>query len=172
MIPPSSLVKLAVSQAINKSASLISYPEKEKGSYTEIVKQMSNELTNNTAKTLKTNETNAKTSPIESSNLDEVVNVGKIVSITLDENISTGYSWHYSIENIDLIRLDSENSQGSEVNSQNNSEPILVGAGSQHTWNFKGMKQGTTKISYRYYQSWKGEKSATKTAEYAIKILE
>ncbi len=151
---------------------IISYPEKEKEIYREIVTQMTNELSRNTVTISKTNETDAKTSPIESSNLNKVVNVGKIVSITLDENITTGYSWHYSIENNDLIRLDSENSQGSETNSQNNSKPNLVGAGSQHTWNFKGMKQGTTKISFKYYRSWEGEKSATKTGEYTIKISE
>lgn len=102
----------------------------------------------------------------------QVVNVGKTVSITLDENITTGYSWHYSIENNDLIKLDSENSQGSETNSQNNSKPNLVGAGSKHTWNFRGEKQGTTKIYFKYYRSWEGEKSATKMGEFTIKIIE
>lgn len=151
---------------------IISYPEKEKNGYTEIVTQMTNELTKNTSSISKTNEIDAKTSAIESSNLNEVVNVGKVVSITLDENITTGYSWHFSIENNDLIKLDSENSQGSETNSQNNSQPNIVGAGSKHTWNFKGVKQGTTKIFFKYYRSWEGEKSATEISEYTIKIIE
>lgn len=133
---------------------------------------MINELTKNNAAGLNAHVINDNTSTIENSNLDKVVNVGKIVSITLDENITTGYSWHYSIENNDLLKLDSENSQGPETNSQNNSKPNLVGAGSQHTWNFKGVKQGTTKISFNYYQSWEGEKSATKTGVYTIKIIE
>lgn len=151
---------------------IISYPEKEKERYMEIVTQMTNELTKNTTTISKTNEIDTKTSTIESSNLNVVVNAGKVLSITLDENITTGYSWHYYIENNDLIKLDSENSQGSETNSQNNSKPNIVGAGSKHTWNFKGVKQGTTKISFKYYQSWNGEKSATKTSEYTIKIIE
>ena len=58
------------------------------------------------------------------------------------------------------------------TNELNNSKPIIVGAGSKHTWNFKGVKQGTTKISFKYYRSWEGEKSATKTSEYTIKIIE
>jgi len=157
---------------------IISYPEKEKESYTGIVTQMINELTKNTTTISNANANananviDANTSTNENFNLNKVVNVGKIVSITLDENITTGYSWHYSIENTDLIKLDSKNSQGSEANSQTKSKPNLVGAGSQHIWNFKGIKQGTTKIFFKYYQSWEGEKSATKTSEYTIKIIE
>ena len=117
-------------------------------------------------------EMDAKTNPVETSNLNEAVNVGEIVTITLDENVTTGYSWHYSIENNDLIKLDSENSQGSETNSQNSSKPDIVGAGSKHTWNFIGVKTGATKISFKYYQSWETEKSAIKTVEYTIKINE
>ena len=117
-------------------------------------------------------EMDAKTSPVETSNLNETVNEGKLVSITLDENITTGYSWHYSIENNDLIKLDSENSQGLETNSQNSSKPNIVGAGSKHIWNFIGVKPGTTKISFKYYRSWETEKSAIKTVEYSIKINE
>jgi hypothetical protein len=39
----------------------------------------------------------SETSNSEISNRNEVLNVGKIFSTTLDENLSTGYIWHYSI---------------------------------------------------------------------------
>lgn len=103
---------------------------------------------------------------------NKTVSIGKTVSITLDENVSTGYSWHYSIENSDLIKLDSESTSDSGTADTKDSKPGMVGAGSKHTWNFKGVKQGTTKIIFKYYRSWEGEKADAKTAEYIIKITE
>ncbi len=151
---------------------IISYPEKEKESYTDIVTKMSDELTKNTKLNPTVNNSDTKTGTTENSNLIQTVSVGKIVSITLDENITTGYSWHYSIENNDLIKFDSDNTQDSETNSTNDSKTVIAGAGSKHTWNFKGVKQGTTKITFNYYRSWKTDKSSVKTAEYTIKISE
>lgn len=103
-----------------------------------------------------------KASVKEISDQNKVLNVGEIVSITLDENISTGYSWYYSIENPDLIKFESENNQ--------DNKPNMPGAGSKHTWDFKVVKQGATKITFKYYQSWVGESSGDKTVVYNINI--
>lgn len=103
---------------------------------------------------------------------NKAVSIGKIVSITLDENATTGYSWHYSIENSDLIKFDSESTSDSGTTDAKDIKPVTVGAGSKHTWNFKGVKQGGTKITFKYYRSWEGEKTDVKTAEYTIKITE
>lgn len=146
---------------------IISYPEKEKekGGYTDIVTKMTNELTENSIKNSKEELVNKKgTNKI--SNLNEVLNLEGIFSTTLDENMSTGYGWYYIIENNEIIKLDSES------NIENNLNELgLAGAGSKHTWNFKGVKQGTTKITFKYYQSWLGERSAAETVEYTIKVI-
>jgi Predicted secreted protein len=145
---------------------ILSYPEKEKESFKDIVTKMSAELTKNTTASTTVTNNDAKISTTDNSGLTLTTSVGKMVAITLDENITTGYSWHYVIENADLIKFDSENTV------ENDSRPGIVGAGSKHTWNFKGIKPGTSKITFKYYRSWETEKSAVNTVEYTIRIME
>lgn len=141
---------------------IISYPENEKESFKDIVTKMSTELTKNAT---------AKTSATDNSSLTLTTSAGKTVAITLDENTTTGYSWHYVIGNTDLIKFDSENTAGSD-SSAASSVPGRVGAGSEHTWNFKGLKAGTTKITFKYYRGWETEKATVNTVEYTVKITE
>lgn len=117
------------------------------------------------------NNDQAKKSTTDNSGLTQTIIVGKTAAITLDENITTGYSWHYVIENPDLVKLDSEKTSDSE-SSDTNAVPGRVGAGSKHTWNFKGVKPGTTKITFKYYPGWETEKSAVNAVEYTININE
>ena len=76
--------------------------------------------------------------------------VGSIFSIDLKGNPTTGYTWHYTIENGDLLQLVSETSMA---------DSGLIGAGSTFTWQFKAQKTGETRIVFKYYRSWEGEAS-------------
>jgi predicted secreted protein len=99
----------------------------------------------------------------ENSSIPNSLNVGETGRVVLKGNPTTGYTWHYTIEDNDIVELDSENAtQDSE----------LIGAGSTYTWNFKALKAGQTKIIFKYYRDWEGEASATadNTVEYLLGV--
>lgn len=91
------------------------------------------------------------------------IKTGETYTITLDENITTGYSWVYNIEDEEIIQLESEDDQSEGVKT-------AIGAGNQHTWTFKGLKKGTAKIIFKYYRGWEDEDSAIQTIEYTVKV--
>lgn len=97
---------------------------------------------------------------LESSGVQNKINIGDAFKVVLKGNPTTGYIWHYSIENSDIVKLDFEN----YVRDSN-----IVGAGNTYTWNFKALKTGDTKIIYKYYRDWEGESSTT--AENIIEYL-
>ena len=97
---------------------------------------------------------------------EKVVNNSKLnetVSIKLEENPSTGYTWNYEISGKDAAKLISDNSVylGKEG---------VKGAPINRTLNFKILKKGTTKITFKYYRSWEGKQKAIKTIEYKINV--
>lgn len=88
-------------------------------------------------------------------------NVGDISSVILKGNPTTGYTWQYIIDDESIIKMDSESSV---------LDSDLTGAGSSFSWNFKALKVGETKITFKYYRVWEGEATAIQTVEYLIKV--
>lgn len=98
----------------------------------------------------------------KSNDFDFAIKKGEQFTIKLDENITTGYSWHYKIENEDLISL--------VENKYLESSSGLIGASGVHKYVFTGKEKGETKIIFKYYRSWEGEDSSVETKEFKIKI--
>lgn len=98
----------------------------------------------------------------------EEIEVGNKFSTTLSQNITTGYSWQYAIEDETVLGLVSEKDV-LDV-KQNEGETGIVGSGSQHTWDFIGLKSGTSKIIFKYLRSWEVENPPAKTIEYSITV--
>lgn len=80
------------------------------------------------------------------------VKVGDPFRVILKGNPTTGYQWHCTIEDPDVVRLVSETSVR---------DSTLIGAGSTFLWDFQGLAPGTSKITFRYYRGWEGESSTT-----------
>ncbi|MEH6890303.1 protease inhibitor I42 family protein [Bacillus sp. JJ864] len=99
----------------------------------------------------------------ESDHLKELeVTVGKTFDITLEENVSTGYSWSYTT-NTDRIQLVSENVKEPEKSD-------AVGMPTKKTWTFKATQAGTYTLKFDYSQTWeKGQKPA-QTLTYTVKV--
>lgn len=92
---------------------------------------------------------------LESSKTKNILNIGETGMIVLNGNSTTGYSWHYKIENADVAKLVSEN-----VALENAAKDLnIVGAGNTYTWDFKALKTGQTRITFKYYRDWEGEAS-------------
>jgi predicted secreted protein len=93
-----------------------------------------------------------------------LLNINDCFVVQLNENISTGYSWQYKISNPEIIKF-------VEITHKQNKNPFnIVGAPSESIWKFQGIAAGNCQIDFKYYRSWEGEKSATKSRIYDVTI--
>lgn len=102
---------------------------------------------------------------LETSPTANNLKVNEVGTVSLSENASTGYSWHYIIDNNNVISLQSEDSIQPAMSSAG-----MVGFSTTHVWNFKANKEGTVKITFKYYRTWEGTDNAEKTYEYIINV--
>lgn len=105
---------------------------------------------------------NGKEVLLEKPDQEYVLNVGDIAVITLEENPSTGYSWHYTISNKEIVALESDDVKEREEN--------VVGAPILHTWKFKCIEKGNTEINFQYYREWEGPKTVVKEYTYLLSV--
>lgn len=73
---------------------------------------------------------------------------GKILTIALYENGSTGYLWNITKSGTALVELDDEYVSDADEDKQ------IVGAGGTHTYRFQGESAGITTINLVYSQPW------------------
>ncbi|ATW26846.1 hypothetical protein DCMF_20625 [Candidatus Formimonas warabiya] len=99
---------------------------------------------------------------LEKPQQEYVLNVGDLAVISLDENPSTGYSWHYTISNEEVAALESESNQEAEGNA--------VGTPLLHTWKFKCLEKGNAEIHFKYYREWEGPKTVVKDLTYLLSV--
>jgi predicted secreted protein len=86
--------------------------------------------------------------------------VAGIGTVTLAENGSTGYSWHYTIDNTAAVVFDSDSTTASPTG--------VTGASINHTWKFRVLKTDKAQITFKYYRTWEGEQTAANTVVYGI----
>ncbi|MGB9695339.1 MAG: protease inhibitor I42 family protein [Caldisericaceae bacterium] len=84
---------------------------------------------------------------------------GETVSIQLEENPTTGYTWHWNVVNTSVVSIESEHFEAPTSN--------LMGASGNHVWQIKGLKTGKTQIIFEYYRSWEQNK-VDKTVTYTF----
>ncbi|SCZ79789.1 protease inhibitor I42 family protein [Acidaminobacter hydrogenoformans] len=90
----------------------------------------------------------------------------KTLTLTLEENPSTGYSWGYSLSVEGILALESDAYVAGET-SEN-----VVGAGGHHTWTFKVFEQGCVRLTFQYYRPWEAPETAVETRIYAVNVGE
>lgn len=100
------------------------------------------------------------TTPAEIKNTSK--SSGKIVEINLDGNPTTGYSWKYDMDVDGIIKEDSNQYKQDDPNLN------LVGVGGSYTWKFSALKEGTTKITFKYSRPWEKEAIKTKTYMFIV----
>lgn len=77
--------------------------------------------------------------------------------VALDGNPTTGYSWQYSMAPTGVVE------EAANGYYQNYHERDLVGAGGTFVFDFKGVKEGTADVTFRYVRPWvQGEAVETK----------
>jgi inhibitor of cysteine peptidase len=75
--------------------------------------------------------------------------VGGSITVTLDSNATTGYSWELKGISNPAILEKTDNKYEAPTSG-------LMGAGGNEVWTFKALKAGTTTLSMEYSQPWEG----------------
>lgn len=75
----------------------------------------------------------------------------KMGEITLHGNLSTGYEWQYDIIHEDVAEIVDEKIVSDDETG------TLCGAGETHTWKVKGLKEGSTEVTFNYLRPWESE---------------
>ena len=81
---------------------------------------------------------------------------GGLLTVTLESNQTTGYSWELK-EISDPSVLQKTDSKYETPTSG------LVGAGGKEVWTYKALKAGTTTLSMEYSQPWEGGQKDAKS---------
>lgn len=94
---------------------------------------------------------------------DIILKPGATETIKLEANRTTGYKWHYNIENENVIEIASDEYQEKEH------EEGVVGTGGNRIVEIKGVKEGHTVIKFEYYREWEPE-DAEETKEIKVEV--
>lgn len=95
-------------------------------------------------------------------NYDYKIKKGEQFVINLGENITTGFSWNYKIEDESIVKLIEDKYQEPSTD--------LIGAAGTHKFIFIGEKKGETKITFKYFRIWEGEESKLEVKEFKVKV--
>ncbi|MEA2066951.1 MAG: protease inhibitor I42 family protein [Thermotogota bacterium] len=93
------------------------------------------------------------------------VSLSRIPVVKLEENGSTGYTWHFEITNPEVLKLKSE------TRTETQEDEEILGAPQQVKWAFEPLKEGKTTIIYRNYREWEGITSTVDIKVYSVKIV-
>ncbi len=90
------------------------------------------------------------------------VTSGKLVEIKLEGNPTTGYNWDYNVNTNEVIKEESKDYKSDAAGLS------IEGAGGIYTWKFLGIKEGTTKVVFKYSRPWENEVLETKTYIFTV----
>lgn len=107
--------------------------------------------------------------PMAEENAEIKVAKDGTIQLKLEENITTGCTWHVEIENEGMLKVNVDEYKDLDKSEDNKDKEIICGAPGVHVWNFKALKEGTTKITFKLYQDWESKK-VYDTKEYTVTI--
>ena len=85
-----------------------------------------------------------------------------VAFIQLPENMTTGYSWHYTLDGEDVLVCTRDEHAASTS--------AAVGAAGQRELEFKAVGTGSATITVQYYRSWEGVQSAIESKTYKVTV--
>lgn len=77
-----------------------------------------------------------------------VASIDKAMSVSLEENATTGYVWGYEVKNPDVLLLTDDDTFIGD------SDEDVAGAGGMRVFSFEGTSAGTTEILFVHGQGW------------------
>jgi len=92
---------------------------------------------------------NSKTVTITVGMMTINLNVSETTTISLVENATTGYTWHWTITDPTVVSI-----VGEKTTLLNN----LIGGPQVHSWTVKALEEGSTFITFKYFRDFEPEK--------------
>lgn len=89
---------------------------------------------------------------------------GDMLTITLEENPTTGYGWTLKMGTENIVSLSADDYISAQT-SRN-----VVGSGGNHVWHFNGVSKGETILTFKYYRPWEKEDAAIETRIFNITV--
>lgn len=90
------------------------------------------------------------------------VHPGDTFMISLEENPTTGYSWTCEIEGSAIVLAYDDYKPSKEKEG-------LVGTGGLHSFTFRAINEGFSKVTFRYKRPWEEDAIETKSAIINVK---
>lgn len=95
------------------------------------------------------------------------IKVGEVMEITLESNITTGYSWSATISDPKvLIQMGEPQYQ----ESQSSAATPLMGAGGKETFLFQATETGTTSVTLEYKRDFETNVAPEKTITFTMEV--
>jgi inhibitor of cysteine peptidase len=88
------------------------------------------------------------------------IHVGEVFEITLPENPTTGFRWHFEASGESFCSLLDDHFEASPQN--------LPGQGGRHYWHFKAVQVGSGDITLVYRRSW--EQTGTPARKFTLRV--
>ncbi len=112
------------------------------------------------------------------------VGIGGVVEIYLEENPTTGFMWHVSVDDPEMVEVvvdeyitsypvDERNGEENNPSGDNRIGELssqLVGAGGVHHYVMRLNEQGMVKVTFEYFRDWEPENTA-ETLELMINVV-
>ena len=87
-----------------------------------------------------------------------------LLTVTLEENPTTGYMWHNTIDKEGILELQNDDYTPTVTSDK------VVGSGGSHSWVFKGIAEGEAVLTFKYYRPWEKEDTATETRTFTVTV--
>jgi inhibitor of cysteine peptidase len=93
--------------------------------------------------------------------------LGEVMSITLESNPSTGYSWFATVSNPDVL---SQMGEPEYIEPTQSSSTMIVGAAGTETFMFQGTASGSAIITLDYKRGWETGVAPEKTITITVEV--
>jgi len=93
--------------------------------------------------------------------------LGEVMSITLESNPSTGYSWFATVSNPDVL---SQMGEPEYIEPTPSSSTLIVGAAGTETFMFQGTTTGSATITLDYKRGWETGVAPEKTITLTVVV--
>ncbi len=91
------------------------------------------------------------------------MNIEDTITIRLEENATTGYTWNYTIADADVVEFVSD-----EFIAPSDTE--MVGVPGEHVWIFKAIGSGATTVNFELSREWEAGETPAETKEFQITV--
>jgi predicted secreted protein len=96
---------------------------------------------------------------LEDTKQNYVIPIQKLAVVSLVENGSTGYSWHYLVSDENILLFNSEET------ITTTGDKNIVGAPMVHNWKFKAIAPGNVTLKFAYCREWEAKSLEAKLPE-------